>query len=149
MKKIFTVLCLFFFLGISNAQQASDYFPPQTGFIWEFKQTPLDSLNNPIPSLALFRVDSFASVANFEGKLANIVPTKTGPLLTIPFQPFLDSLFYHTEGTNGFEYFNIRNIAEILITIDTSGYVSNFSFVDFFTSFLVGFSNIECGLPQT
>ena len=134
MKKVITFFCLFVFLGLSNAQQASDYFPSQTGFEWKFKATPLDSLNNPIPSLAVFRVDSFASVANYEGKLANIVPTKTGPLQTIQFQPFLDSLFYYTEGTNGFEYFSIRNIEPFLIALDTSGLVANFSFLEFFTS---------------
>ncbi len=134
MKKIFTVLCLLFLFGISNAQQASDYFPTQTGFKWEFKQTPLDSLNNPIPLFAEFKIDSFASVANYEGKMANIVPTKTGPLLTIPFQPFLDSLFYNTEGTNGFEYFNISRIEDFLAQLDSMGIDPNFSFVDFFSS---------------
>jgi hypothetical protein len=115
-------------------QQASDYFPTQTGFEWKFKQTPLDSLNNPIPSLATFRIDSFASVANYEGRLANIVPTKTGPLLTIPYQPFLDSLFYNTEGTNGFEYFSISRIAEFLAQLDSMGIDPNFSFISFFSS---------------
>ena len=134
MKKIITFFCLFIFLGLANAQQASDYFPSQTGFQWKFKAIPLDSLNNPIPSLAVFRIDSFTSTANYQGKFANIVPTKTGPLQTILFQPFLDSLFYATEGTNGFEYFSIRNIEPFLIALDTSGLISNFSFVDFFTS---------------
>nr|MCU0407299.1 hypothetical protein [Ignavibacteriaceae bacterium] len=94
MKKIITVFCLLLFFAIANAQQASEYFPSQTGFDWKFKQTPLDSGNVPNPSLAFFRIDSFASVANYKGKLANIVLTKTGPLQTIQFQPFLDSLFY-------------------------------------------------------
>jgi len=134
MKKIFTVFFLFFLFGISNAQQASDYFPSQTGFEWKFKEIPLDSANNPIPSLAEFRIDSFASVANYEGKLANIVATKTGPLIFIQFQPYLDSLFYNTEGTDGYEYFSIRNIAGFLISLDSAGIVDNFSFVDFFTS---------------
>ena len=83
MKKIITFFCLFIFLGLANAQQASDYFPSQTGFEWKFKAIPLDSVSNPINSLAYFRIDSFASVASYEGKLANIVPTKTGPLQTI------------------------------------------------------------------
>lgn len=134
MKKIITFLFVIIFFSSVNAQQASDYFPPQTGFEWKFKATPLDSLNNPIPSLAVFRIDSFASTANYEGKLANIVPTKTGPLQTIQQQPYLDSLFYNTEGTNGFEYFSTRNIEPFLIGLDTSGLISNFSFVDFFTS---------------
>ena len=55
MKKLVTVLCLFVFVGILNAQQASDFFPAQTGFEWKFKQTPLDSLNNPVPSLAVLQ----------------------------------------------------------------------------------------------
>ncbi|MDZ7626337.1 MAG: hypothetical protein U5J96_18065 [Ignavibacteriaceae bacterium] len=34
-------------------------------------------------------MDSFESVANYEGKLANIVLTKDGPLQTILLQPYL------------------------------------------------------------
>lgn len=134
MNKIITVLSFLLLLGTSSAQQASEYFPPQTGFEWKYKQTPLDSAQIPIPSLAVFRVDSFASIANYEGRLANIVPTKTGPLQTIQFQPYMDSLFYNTEGTNGFEFFSIRNIEEFLIALDTSGIAPNFSFLQFFTS---------------
>jgi len=134
MRKFYTAIILIIITTTTFAQQASDYFPAQTGFTWEFKQTPLDSLNNPIPSMALFRVDSFASVANYEGRMANIVPTKTGPLLTIPFQPYLDSLFYNTEGTNGFEYFSISRIEEFLVQLDSMGIDPNFSFVDFFSS---------------
>jgi len=134
MSKITTIIIFIVIAGMSLAQQASDYFPSQTGFTWEFKQTPLDSLNNPIPSMAVFRVDSFASVANYEGKSAKIVPTKTGPLLTIPFQPYLDSLFYSPEGTNGFEYFSISRIEEFLVQLDSMGIDPNFSFVNFFSS---------------
>jgi hypothetical protein len=134
MKKIITVFCLLFFIGAINAQQASDYFPSQTGFNWKFKAIPLDSVNNPINSLAYFRVDSFASTANYQGRLANIVLTKDGPLQTIVFQPYLDSLFYSTEGTNGFEYFSTKNIEPFLIALDASGVVSNFSFLNFFRS---------------
>jgi len=141
MTKIHTIIIFIFIAGMSFAQQASDYFPPQTGFTWEFKQTPLDSLNNPIPSLSVFRVDSFASVANYEGKMASIVPTKTGPLFSIPFQPFMDSLFYSTEGTDGFEYFSISRIEEFLMQLDSMGIDPNFSFVSFFSSMQDWYSN--------
>jgi len=134
MKKVITFFCLFLFIGLANAQPASEYFPSQPGFEWKFKQTPLDSGNVPNPSLAFYRMDIFESVANYEGKMANIVPTKTGPLQTILFQPYLDSLFFYTEGNNGFEYFSINNIAPFLIALDTSGLISNFSFLEFFTS---------------
>lgn len=134
MKKVYTFLFLFAYLGLSNAQQASDYFPSQTGFEWKFKAIPLDSVSNPINALAYYRMDKFESVANYQGRLANIVPTKSGPLLTILFQPYLDSLFYSTEGTEGYEYFSIRNIEAFLISLDSLGITSNFSFLDFFTS---------------
>lgn len=145
MTKIYTIIIFIFIAGMSFAQQASDYFPSQTGFEWEFKQTPLDSLNNPIPSLSAFRVDSFASVANYEGKMANIVPTKTGPLFSIPFQPFMDSLFYNTEGTDGFEYFSISRIEDFLIQLDSMGIDPNFNFVDFFSSLQDWYSNYRFG----
>lgn len=134
MKKLFTILLLFLFFGFANAQQASDYFPTDTGFEWKFKQTPLDSASNPIPSLAQFRIDSFATVANYQGRMANIVNTKNGPLITIQSQPYLDSLFFNTDGTNGYEYFSIRNIEDILRAIDSAGTIPNFNLVEFFTS---------------
>jgi hypothetical protein len=134
MKKIAAVLICLILLGPIYAQQASDYFPLQTGFEWKFKQTPLDSLNNPIPAMAVFKIDSFASVANYQGRIANIVPTKTGSLSTILYQTFLDSLFFDTEGTNGFEYFSISRIEEFLLQLDSMGIDPNFSFLELFTS---------------
>jgi hypothetical protein len=134
MKKLYTFLCFFALLGLSNAQQASDYFPSQTGFEWKFKAIPLDSASNPINDSAYYRIDKFESVSNYEGKLANIVQTKSGPLQTILIQPYLDSLFYSTEGTTGFEYFSIRNIEGFLNSLDSLGIDTSFSFVDFFTA---------------
>ncbi len=141
MKKLFTSFCFFILLGLSNAQQASDYFPLQTGFGWKYKVTPLDSASNPVNSLASFRIDSFATVGNYKGKLANIVTTKTGPLQTIQQQPFLDSLFYNTSGTDGFEYLSTKNIEAFLITLDQTGTIPNFSFVNFFASLQNWYSN--------
>jgi len=60
--------------------------------------------------------------------------TKSGSLNTIQNQPYLDSLFYNTEGTDGHEYFSIRNIEEILQAIDSAGTIPNFNLVEFFTS---------------
>ena len=134
MKKLLAFLSLFLFIGFSSAQQASDYFPSQTGFEWKFKAIPLDSVSNPINALAYYRMDKFESVVNYNGRSANVVQTKSGPLDSILFQPYQDSLYYSTEGTIGYEYFSIRNIRDILFSVDTSGYFSNFSFVDFFTS---------------
>ena len=132
MKTLLFITCLLISSVQVYSQQASDYFPSQTGFEWKFKATPLDSVSNPINSLAYFRMDSFTSIENYEGKLANIVLTKSGPLQTIVLQPYSDSLFYHTDGTNGFEYFSIRNILELLIELNSLEI--DFDFVDFFTS---------------
>jgi hypothetical protein len=134
MKKVITFLFIIIFFNPVIAQQASDYFPSQTGFEWKFKAIPLDSINNPMNALAYYRMDAFTSVADYQGKLANIVPTKTGSLPIIQLQPYLDSLFYNTEGTNGFEYFSISRIEEFLIQLDSMGIDSNFSFLNFFTS---------------
>jgi hypothetical protein len=134
MKKIFTAFTFLILLGVTYSQQASDYFPPQTGFDWKFKAIPLDSASNPIPSLAFYRMDYFESVANYEGKLANIVLTKDGPLQFIQQQPFLDTLFYHSDGTNGYEYFSIRNIEGFLLALDSLQIDTTFSFYEFFSS---------------
>jgi hypothetical protein len=115
-------------------QQASTYFPANTGFTWNFVATPLDSANNRIEPLTFYRADSFAVVADYKGKLANIVLTKLGPLQTILLQPYSDTLFYHTDGNTGFEYFNISRIKEFLLSLDSLGIDPNFNFVDFFTS---------------
>jgi hypothetical protein len=149
MKKLYTFLCFFALLGLSNAQQASDYFPSQTGFEWKFKAIPLDSVSDPINALSYYRIDKFESVANYQGKLANIVLTKSGPLGTILLQPYLDSLFYCTEGTGttGFEYFSIRNIEAFLIQLDELGIAPNFSFLDFFTSLQDWYDNYEFASP--
>ncbi len=133
MKKLITLFCFFIVSAYGFAQQASDYFPAP-GFEWKFKVTPLDSVSNPYTSLSYFRVDSFATTASYMGKNANVVVSKSGPLLTIQQQPYSDSLFYNTSGTEGFEYLNIKNIEPFLITLDQQGIVSNFSFVNFFNS---------------
>lgn len=133
MKKLITLFCFFIVSAYGFAQQASDYFPAP-GFEWKFKVTPLDSVSSPYTSLSYFRVDSFATTANYKGKTANIVVSKAGPLPTIQEMPYSDSLFYNTSGTEGFEYLNIKSIEPFLITLDQRGIVPNFSFVNFFNS---------------
>ncbi|GBD86948.1 hypothetical protein BMS3Abin03_00873 [bacterium BMS3Abin03] len=139
MRKRFTIVVgligfLSMFLNLSYAQQASDYFPAQTGFLWNYSIIPLDSLNNEVDSLKIFRIDSFAVVSSYEGKLADIVPTKTGPLQTIHSQPYSDSLFYNFDGTDGYEYFRIGSLGDFLLSLDSLMIDSSFSFLTFFKS---------------
>ncbi|MGQ9799381.1 MAG: hypothetical protein ACUVRG_08815, partial [Ignavibacterium sp.] len=84
MKKIILSLCLMAFTVLSEIfpQQASDYFPSSIGYIWNYKITPLDSLNNPLTELEYFRKDSFALTQNYQGRNANIVLSKEGSLQT-------------------------------------------------------------------
>jgi hypothetical protein len=117
------------------AQQASDYFPHQTGFLWNYEITPLDSLNNSIDSLTFFRVDSFTTTANYQGKLANIVLTKEGPLAVINFLPFTDSLYYNFDGGDAYEYAQVGRLEIFLAVIDSILADSSFSFLDMFLSF--------------
>ena len=67
MRPVLYTLCLLFSSVTLLAQQASDYFPNQTGFMWNYKVTPLDSLNNDIDSLAFFRQDSFSVITDYQG----------------------------------------------------------------------------------
>lgn len=135
MKYITTLFALLVLTCEMYSQQASDFFPSQPGFIWNYAVTPLDSVSNPINELTVFRRDSFNLVTDYQGRSANIVTSKTGPLQTIYFQPYTDSLFYSTSGSDGYDYFSISNIEPFLISLDSIGIDPNFNFVDFFSSF--------------
>jgi hypothetical protein len=120
---------------IISAQQASDYFPDQTGFKWLFKVTPLDSANNPVDTETFFRVDSFTTTINYEEKLANVVISKEGPAELINIIPFTDSSFYHFAGTDGYEYVSVGRLEIFLTVLDSIIADSNFSFLNIFKTF--------------
>ena len=135
MKKLYSIiLCLLCVSNLSFAQQASEYFPIQSGFSWRYLLTPLDSANNGLTQLAFYRADSFANVANYKGKMANIVVTKKGSLTSLPSQPYDDSLFFNFDGPHAFEYSDISNEEALLQKLDSLEIDPNFSFVDFFAS---------------
>jgi hypothetical protein len=128
--KIFLLLFVISELPVF-AQTASDYFPAQPGYKWYFESVPLDSLNNLINSLKFFGIDSFAVVTPYFGRNANLVLTKSDAQNTINFQPYLDSIFYSFETTNGFEYFDPVNVDSLLGNIDTT---LGINFLNFFNS---------------
>lgn len=64
MKKTI-IIFLLFISAYSFAQNASTYFPASIGYKWYYKNIPLDSLNNPVPALSRYRIDSFAVVADY------------------------------------------------------------------------------------
>ena len=132
-KKIFLTLIAFNF-GIIYAQQASDYFTVNPGLRWQFISTPLDSLSNEIDSLEYHRWDLFISEAEFEGLPAKILQTKSGPAATIEYQPYLDSIFYHLSGSEGYEYFKLGIVENLLVLLDSLITDSTFNVVSFFES---------------
>ena len=134
MKKFGSFYVLIWGLGIIYAQQASNYFPQQPGWKWEYKVTPLDSLNNEITDLRYFRHELFLGEENFESKSAKIVKTKFGPAETINIQPYLDSLFYSFSESNGYEYFRADVIENLIVLLSSAISDSTFSALGFFQS---------------
>jgi hypothetical protein len=113
------------------AQTASTYFPSQSGYKWNFKSVPLDSLNNLIDSLTFFAIDSFAVVATHKGKTADVVLTKRGTENLINSLPYLDSVYYSFENSNGLEYFDPLAVSDLLGNIDST---IGINFLNFFAS---------------
>jgi hypothetical protein len=101
--KIFFLLLIILSISLSNAfsQNASTYFPSNPGYKWYYTNTPLDSLNNPIPNLARFRVDTFAVVQNYNGLQASIVRVKDNLLTINQNALYTDTNFHNFQGTNG------------------------------------------------
>ncbi|MEJ2194691.1 MAG: T9SS type A sorting domain-containing protein [Ignavibacteriaceae bacterium] len=134
MKRVTYILLFICCAGYINAQQASDYFPSQSGYKWRFIVTPLDSLNNEIETDRFFRQDSFALTTDYEGNIANLVLSKEGLEQTIDLQPYTDSLYLYFSGANGYEYFELGGLGEFLEFVDSLISFNNFTFVDFFAS---------------
>jgi hypothetical protein len=132
MKTLLIITSLFISSVQVYSQQGSDYFPPGTQYT--YKAVPLDSLNDPITSEMFYRRDFFTDIAQHEGKLANIFLTKNASEDSIGIVPYLDSLFLHFDGTDGFEYFQTGNLEGILRSLDSLGIDPNFIFLDFFRS---------------
>jgi hypothetical protein len=113
--------CILILSTLSFAQQASDYFPQQTGYHWNYKAIPLDENNNEIDSLTFFRADSFAAEINFMGSDADLVLSKSGPQEVINFLPYTDSSYFSFESSNAHQYFRISNLGNLLAVLDSIG----------------------------
>jgi len=127
MKTLLFITCLLISSVQVYSQQGNNYFPPVTEFTYDVY--PLDILNNQIDSAMFNRQDLFENIAEYEGKLANIFLTKDSLN-----NPFMDSLFFHFDGTDGWGYFQTRPLEDFLKSIDSLNLDPNFSFLDFFRS---------------
>jgi hypothetical protein len=102
MKKF--IILLLIFTGCLSAQNASDYFPAETGYKWFYKITPFDSLNVPIDSMVSYQIDSFTTVTDYQNKLSNVVVSKYGTSDNILQMPWLDTSYIHLESSNIWNY---------------------------------------------
>ncbi len=134
MKTLLFIGCLLISSVLVYSQQTGDYFSGETAPQYTYKVIPLDSLNDPIISDEFRRRDLFVDVVEYEGKLANIFLTKNAPIDLIDIQPYLDSLFFHFDGTDGYEYFQTRPLEDFLRSIDSLELDPNFNFLNFFRS---------------
>jgi hypothetical protein len=92
---------------ISNvvfSQNASTFFPSNTGYKWYYKNIPLDSNNNPQTNLTTYRIDSFAVVANYQGLNANVVRYKDWLTSLTQNSPYNDTNYFNFQTTNGWQY---------------------------------------------
>lgn len=112
MKKVITLIFALLISSCVFSQNASTYFPSSTGYKWYYKNTPLDSNNNPIPSLARYRVDTFSVVQNYGGLQANIVQVKDNLISINQNTPYTDTNYHNFQGTNGYEYLNFSLIPD-------------------------------------
>ncbi len=115
MKNYITFLICVFCFGFNLfAQDASSFFPSNTGYSWNFKVIPLDSLNNEINSLSYYKTDSFTVNQSYNGKLANIIVSKLGDSSGTSTLPISDSTFISFDGSEAYSYFKPLNLDPII-----------------------------------
>jgi len=113
-KNILLLISIFFFANCVLSQNASTFFPPSAGYKWYYTNTPLDSNNNPVPSLMRYKVDTFTVVDNYNGLQASIVWSKDNLLTINQNTPYTDTNYHNFQGTNGYEYFSISMLSDTL-----------------------------------
>ena len=120
------IINLFILLLVSTglySQNASTYFPANTGYKWFYKNTPLDSLSNPNYNLSTYQVDSFATNVNYNGLPASLVLSQSG-LTNINQQGlFTDSVFYNFQSTNGFYFLNPLSFINSIPVFDSVAFI--------------------------
>lgn len=111
--KLTIKIILFLLIAVTAySQNASTYFPANTGYKWYYKNIPLDSNNVPQQNLARYRVDSFAVVANYKGLLASVVRVKDNLLAINQNTPYNDTNYYNFQTTNGWKYLAVSMLPD-------------------------------------
>ena len=129
MNKYFLLIIIAFISTSIYSQNASTYFPSAPGYKWFYKNTPLDSLNNPLNELSTFQVDSFANNTIYNGLTASRVLSKSGLISINQNTPYLDTNYLNFQGCDGYSYLNTLGLIGSLPGIDSA------AFVEFLRSF--------------
>ncbi|MDZ4713142.1 MAG: T9SS type A sorting domain-containing protein [bacterium] len=129
MRVLSPLIIVLLFISNIYSQNASTYFPSNTGYKWFYKNTPLDSLNNPQPTLSTYQIDSFAAVTTYQGLQASKVVSKSGLLSINQTSPYTDTNYYNFQSTNGWYYLNVLSLINSFPLLDSV------AFIDFLRSF--------------
>lgn len=131
--KMILLLTILLLISIPGYSQSGSDLPLWTEI--NYTVFPLDTSSNPVTPEMYYRRDLFSEIADYKNKPANIFLTKNA--LTedsLDIKPYTDSLFFHYDGTDGFEYFQTRPLESFLMKLDSLNLDPNFSFLDFFRS---------------
>lgn len=126
MRLMRTILTIFIILVTASVSysQASNYFPAAPGYKWYFKNTPLDSLNNPQTGMATYQIDSFRSVVNYQGLQASEVVSRSGLTNFNQPGPYTDTNHYNFQSSNAFYYLNVLSYIGSIPGIDSVAFVN-------------------------
>lgn len=139
MKSFLAIAFLFFSSSMIFSQNASTYFPQNPGYKWYYKNTPLDSLNNPQSSLATYQVDSFANVTSYQGLTASKLVSKSGLASINQNSPYTDTNYYNFQSTNAWYYLNVSSLIGSIPFLDSA------AFVNFLRSFEAWYNTYRFG----
>ncbi|HAY34319.1 MAG TPA: hypothetical protein DCY06_09300, partial [Bacteroidetes bacterium] len=126
-SKLKLLFILFIFTNIftdSYSQLASTYFPANPGYKWYYKNTPLDSLNNPVNSESTFQIDSFANNVTYNGLLSSLVLSKSGLSSISQNAPYTDSSYFNFQSTNAFYYLNPLSFITSIPIFDSVAFIA-------------------------
>lgn len=126
MKKIYAISMFILISSVCYSQNASTFFPPGSGYKWYYKNTPLDSLNNPQPVGATYQVDSFMTVQTYKGLVASVVVSKSGLSNINQNAPYLDTSYYNFQGTNGWSYLSVLGLIDTNVLPGIGGFLRSF-----------------------
>lgn len=124
MKIFLTTAYLLLLSSLIFSQNASTYFPQNPGYKWFYKNTPLDSLNNPQTSLATYEVDSFSTVTNYQGLQASKVVSKSGLTSINQNSPYIDTNYFNFQSTNAWYFLNVTSLIGSIPFLDSAAFVN-------------------------